>query len=301
MKITTMVATLMSSFTKDVIEQELEDLQKQINTINLPFFEAAGKDFARYKFRNKLVEDLEDSMFSGVKIKKANNFLMAFLYITKTMQSQMPAVERLVDNNFEFDVSASSLNLIRVNILNYIPIMTFVSRYMRAFTNVAISLEINGISESSVPTYDIIPADRDWLSANRQAFLDSIAIITKRAGDIEKTFNDLPDMNVDQSNAKVIEMTQGGKADPLGMGFIPLSINPIFHFRKLVMNYQVERYHLAKAEHDMLQRKLYNLRQLNQGKQDAKMQQEIQYIEVERVRPLSQKIQQMEQDYVHNA
>ena len=67
------------------------------------------------------------------------------------------------------------------------------------------------------------------------------------------------------------------------------------------MNYQVERYHLATAERDMLQRKVYNLRLIAEGRNDAKIQKEIRYTEEQRVRPLSQKIQKWEQEYVHSA
>lgn len=295
------MATLMPSFTKDTILEEFEDVQKQINQINLPLFEKAMKELSRHQFRSQFADDMAVSLFEGVKVKRYPNFLGGFLEVTKRMQNQLPVLERLIDEHFELDVSAHAMNLHRINILQYIPVMSFVCRYMRAFTNYAISLEINHLSDSPEPVFDLIPADRDWLGRNRATFVDSVAVVQRHGTDIQSVFDNLPEMAIDPSNAKVVEQTQGGKADPMGLGFIPLTINPIFHVRKMIMNIQVERYHLAKAEYDMLQRKVYNLKQINDGRNDAKLQKDIRYTEEQRIRPLSQKIQKWEQEYIHDA
>ena len=295
------MATLMPSFTKDTILEEFEDVQKQINTINIPLFEKALKDLARYKFRSDLAMNMEESLTLGVKVKRYPNFIGAFLDVCKRMRDQLPVLERLIDDYFELDVSVNSMTLHRINILQYIPVMSFVLRYQRSFLNYAVSMEVNAESESAEPIFDLIPADRNWLSRNRNAFIDSTTVVYNRGTNLEKVFNDLPDMSVDPANAKIVEQTKGNSIDPLGLNFIPLSINPIFHFRKMVVNYQVERYQLAKAEYDMLQRKLYNLRMINEGRNDAKLQREIRYTEEQRVRPLAQKLQKWEQEYVTDA
>lgn len=295
------MATIMPSFTKDTLVEEFEDVQKQLNTINIPLFEGAMKNLSKYHFKSSFAEKMEDSLFENVKIKRYPNFIGGFLEVCKRMRDQLPIIEKLIDEHFELDISSHAMTLQRINVLQYIPVMNFILRYQRAFMNYGVSLEVNAESDSSTPVFDLIPADRDWLERHREAFVESLGVVYNRGANLEKVFENMPDMNVDPSNVKVVEQTQGSKADPLGMGFIPLIINPIFHFRKMVMNYQVERYHLARAEHDMLQRKLYNLRLISEGRNDAKMQKEIRYTEEQRVRPLAQKLQKWEKDYVHSA
>ena len=301
MKLTQFMATIMPSFTKDTLVEEFEDVQKQLNTINIPLFEGAMKNLSKYHFKSSFAEKMEDSLFENVKIKRYPNFIGGFLEVCKRMRDQLPIIEKLIDEHFELDISSHAMTLQRINVLQYIPVMNFILRYQRAFMNYGVSLEVNAESDSSTPVFDLIPADRDWLERHREAFVESLGVVYNRGANLEKVFENMPDMNVDPSNVKVVEQTQGSKADPLGMGFIPLIINPIFHFRKMVMNYQVERYHLARAEHDMLQRKLYNLRLISEGRNDAKMQKEIRYTEEQRVRPLAQKLQKWEKDYVHSA
>lgn len=301
MQLNQFMATLMPSFTKDTVLEEFEDVQKQINNINLPLFEKALKDLSRYKFRSDLAERMDESLYDNVKVKRFPNFIGAFNDIVKRMRDQLPILEKLIDDHFELDISSSAMTLHRINILQYIPVMSFVLRYQRAFLNYAVSMEVNAESESAEPIFDLIPADREWLARHRNAFVDSVAVVYNRGANLEKTFEALPDMSIDPQNAKTVEQTKASVIDPLGMNFIPLTINPIFHFRKMVVNYQVERYQLAKAEYDMLQRKIYNLRIISEGRNDAKLQREIKYTEEQRVRPLAQKIQKWEQDYVANA
>lgn len=301
MKITQFMATLAPSFTKDTLLEEYEDVQKQLNQINLPLLEGAMKNLSRFHFKSSLAEKMEESLFDGIKVKRYPNFIGGFTEVCKRMRDQMPVIERLIDEHFELDISSHAMTIQRINILQYVPVMSFTLRYMRAFMNYAVSLEVNASSDSPEPVFDLIPADRDWLARHREAFIDSVSVVYKRGANLEKVFEAMPDINIDPSNAKIVEQTQGGVADPLGMGFIPLIINPIFHFRKMVMNYQVERYHLAKAEHDMLQRKLHNLRMISEGRNDAKTQRDIRYTEEQRVRPLAQKIQKWEAEYVHSA
>lgn len=299
MKISTLVAALMPTFSKETLETEYEELEKMVNQLN-QFLQGTVKQLNRYDFSTKFVEGFEDQMALTLKVKKFPNFLGYFDEIVKRMRDQLPVIGRLVEEYFEDDVSVHALNLQRVNLLQYIPIMMFITRYIRTFTNYAIGLEINSVSDSAEATYDLIPAESAWLAQNRQTFMDSAAIVVHRGNDIEKIFEALPDVSIDPQNAKIVEKNGSLNPDPMGFGIIPLGINPFFLAGKIVVNFQTERYHLARAELDMLERKVYNLRMINEGRNDAKLQREIQYTENVRINPLKEKIADWEREYVHN-
>lgn len=301
MKLTPFLAALMPTFTKDTLEEEFEELQKMVNQINIPFLESGFKQLGRYDFQTEFTEKMETQLTDYVKMKKFPNFIGFFLEICKRIRDQFPVMQRMIDEYFETDITVHAMNLQRINLLQYIPILTFVARYIRTFTNYAVGLEINLASDSSEATYDLIPAERDWMDAHRQAFLDSVDLVIHRGSKMEKIFEQLPEVMVDPSNSKLVEQSQGIKADPMGFGVIPLAINPFFWVGKWVVNYQTERYHLAKEEYAMLERKLYNLKMINEGRNDAKMQRDIKYLEERRINPLKEKIADWEQEYVNNA
>lgn len=301
MKLSVFMSALMPTFTKDSLDTEIEELQKNVNQLNIPYLEKAVKQVGRYEFQSTFAESLEEALTERVKVKKHVNFLGLFLEICKVMRDQLPVLERLVDDYFENDISVHNMNLQRVNLLQYIPTMNFICTYMRYFSSYAIGLEINHTSQSSAAVFDLKPADRDWLARHRQSFLDSVQVVYHRGRNLEKVFESIPDVSIDPSNAQLVETNLAAKGDPLGLNVIPLCVNPIFFIRKVVANYQITRYNAAKEEVAMLERKIYNLRMINEGRNDAKMQAQIAYDEDVRLTPLKQQIQEWEDKYVNYA
>lgn len=297
MKITDFMATIMPSFSREHVEDEVESLKQEVNDINIPIFEGGFKLLGKDKMTSDVANDMGETLYKGIGLKNYPNFIGGFLEINKKIRDQLPVVERWVRDKFGEDISKHAMDPLKYNVLQLIPVMGFVARYCRMFYNVAISIECNIKSDSPEPVFDIIPYQRDWLAKHLTSFIDSVRLIMKRAGDLDKIFENLPDIVIDPRNAGVVQQTQGNLTDPLNFGIIPLSINPIFLIRKIHMNYQADRYHLAKEELRMLERKVYNLKQMNEGRNDAKLQREIRYTEEKRIIPLAKKIADWEEEY----
>lgn len=300
MELQRFMATLMPTFTRNDVLDELKAVEESIDNF-LPILKSAQRKLSRYVFDHQFIERLEERLISEVKLKRQPNFMMMFLELTEKMKSQIPVIEDLVMEKFESDVTVHAMNLHRINVLQYIPIMLFTIQYMRSFTNIALSIDINHKSDAETAVYEIIEADTTWLSTNRSTFIDAARVVNRRSDDLEKVFADLPEMDVDPHNVKVVEATKHVATDPMAMGIIPISINPFFHFQKIIVEFQVQRYHSMQEECKMLERKVYNLQLINDGKNDPKLQKEIKYIEENRLRPLKQKLQDMERKYVSNA
>lgn len=298
MELQRFMATLMPTFTKNDILDELKATEESINSF-LPILQQAQRRLNRFTFKHEFVERLEERLIREAKLKRQPNFMMMFLELVEKMEKQIPVIEKLVHDKFESDVTVHAMNLHRINVLQYIPIMLFTIQYMRSFTNIALSLEINTASDSETAVYEIIEADTSWLSANRSTFVDACRIMNRKSDDLEKVFEDLPEMDVDPHNVKVVEATKHVAIDPMAMGLIPITINPFFHFQRIIVEWQVQRYHSMKTECELLERKVHNLNLINDGKNDPKLQQQAKYIEEERLRPLKQEIAKMEQKYVH--
>lgn len=297
MNLTPFLASLMPTFTKDTLESEFSELQKLITTVNLPVLENAVKHLGKMEFQSKLVDNMEFALVNDAKMKKEKNFLHMFLTITKAQNAQLPILDKMVDGYFDEDITHYNLTLQRVNVLRYIPVMMFVATYIRTFVNYAISLEVNEQHSDGEETFVLIPHERDWLSKHKQTFISAVYAITKPGSRLEKLINDLPDVAIDPNTVKIVEQAQGQKADPLQLNLIPTIINPFFWVGKAIVNYQVSRYHGAKEELRVLEMKVYNLKQINEGRNDAKLQKEIKYTEEKRVIPLKRKIMEMEENY----
>jgi hypothetical protein len=115
-------------------------------------------------------------------------------------------------------------------------------------------------------------------------------------GDLNKVVEDLPDLSVNKTNIKAVEVLHRD-LDPFGFGFIPVVLNPAYHIGIMLAEWQVSRLNTAIAEKDVLEVQVMNLKLLAQDKNDAKLQSTIKYMEEERLKPLYKKIGKMEEKY----
>lgn len=298
MKLNSFITTLLPSFTKEMLREDLECLRKEFRESTLPPYELAQKEFGKYKFKAKWVENFQAELKRDVSHISFNNFINPVLAALKLIEDRLPMLERMVDKYYEEDIVKDAMNLKRFNTLHYLEAVSYFLRYSRRLLNMAFALEINTLSEDISDTMEnITPFDLQWLNKGRSSYFQILQIILDKKVDFEKAVDALPDINVNVNNAKVVETTKGRDADPLGLGLIPLVLNPIYHIGMAVAEWQVSRLRAAQEEQEILKVRVYNLKLLQQGKNDAKLQNEIRYIEEKRLAPLQKKIAQMEKDY----
>lgn len=84
--------------------------------------------------------------------------------------------------------------------------------------------------------------------------------------------------------------------DPYHFGLIPIKMNPIYHIRMAIAEWQVARYNAAIEEKRALEYRLLALKASSDGKKDAKLEEAIEYSEA-RLAKLNYKLATMEEDY----
>ena len=297
MSFLTYLKTMNESFPKKQIIEDINVLREDLLSYTKPNFELANKNFGTIAFKSKWYENFHAQLKSSVSKINSKNFIAPTLKAIDKIIERLDSIEKLVDENFNDDVLINAMNVKRINILAYLEACSFFSIYARRLLNVVMAIEINTQSDDvSSELDDILPFNLDWLKQRRDSWFTVLDIFYNGKGDLEKTVEALPDINVNQTNIKAVEAVNRN-LDPHGFGFIPVVLNPAYHIGMIVAEWQVSRLHTAKAERDVLEVQVMNLKLLLDGKNDAKLQQKIKYIENERLKPLYQKISKMENSY----
>ena len=298
MKLNSFITTLLPSFSKEMLREDLECLRKELKESTMPPYELSKKEFGKRKFKATWVENFHSQMKSDVQRISFVNFIAPVHQCLLNIDERLPMLERMVDKYYEEDIVKDAMNLKRFNTLHYMEAVSFFLRYSRRLLNMAFALEINACSEDvSDEMEDILPFDLQWLNRGRSSYFQVMQILLDKKLDFEAAVNDLPDINVNMNNAKVVESTKGRDADPANLGLIPLVLNPIYHIGMAVAEWQVSRLRAAQDEEEILKVRVYNLKLIDQGRNDAKLQRQVNYIETKRLRPLQKKIAEMEKDY----
>lgn len=105
MKITDFMATIMPSFSREHVEDEVESLKQEVNDINIPIFEGGFKLLGKDKMTSDVANDMGETLYKGIGLKNYPNFIGGFLEINKKIRDQLPVVERWVRDKFGEDIS----------------------------------------------------------------------------------------------------------------------------------------------------------------------------------------------------
>ena len=286
-----------NGFPKDQINDDLDVLKQELITSTIPLFESLNKEFGTRTFKSKWSENFHKTLKNTVRKNNSKNFITPTLKALEKIKQRLETLEKLVEDNFNEEVSIHAMSVKRINILTYIEACGFFSAYSRRLAHTALAIEINACSDD-IPNEldDIIPYNLDWLKQRQGSWLQVLDIFLNGQGDLNKVVEDLPDISVNKTNIKAVEAVHKN-LDPFGFGFIPVVLNPAYHIGLMLAEWQNYRLRTSIAEKEVLEIQIMNLKLLNQGKNDAKLQNTIKYMEENRLKPLYKKIGQMEEKY----
>ena len=296
MDIAKYLQSIIPAFSRDQVQEDLEDIEKEIDKHVLPIFAIANTDLGSGKLLSANATSFEDIFEKNVSFKYKGNHISAIYESMKNAKELTKLLQRLVDENFAIDVTKAGFDLLRTNIMQLTEILSFTVRYARRHLNYIVLSEMGQYKDLKIEDY-FTAGERDWIKNGRMAFIKGIDIIHKPAGEIETKLKTIPSVLV---TPETVDTTHGvfgkDKTDPLDLRFIPIVLNPIYHIRIRIAEWQAAKYQEAKEERSMVELRLLSLKELKSGKDNARLEQQIEYNQ-ERLSKLTAKIGRMEENY----
>lgn len=296
MEIGKYIQSILPAFSRDQVQEDLEDVMKELDNHVLPIYEQAAREIgtgqllsANAQSFEKVFESQVDFKYKGNSINAINEAMINAKIITILLQ-------KLVDENFAVDVTRAGFDLLRTNIMQLTEILAFTTRYARRHLNYILLSEMGQYKELHIEDY-FTAGERDWIKQGRDAFIKGVNIIHKPKDEIEVKLKKIPAVLVTPETAESSQAVFGKSVtDPFDMRFIPIVLNPIYHIRIRIAEWQAAKYQEAKEERTMVELRLLALKEMRAGRENAKVEQQIEYNQ-ERLSKLSAKIGKMEDKY----
>lgn len=293
MRIPQFLASLLPTFSKNRIVEDINITTGEITEYTHPAYSIATPDFKNHKFSSERLKPFLGSFERHIKGR--GNFIVNIDSGWKTVLANLEETKRLVEATYNEDVGGAGITYLKANLLQFVELVAFTSKYARKLLIFVYAAETEKYPDSgTVFTDSIKPAEIEWLQSNMQNFGLAWNIVTTDPAEFKKKIKEIPDIVVKQEAADAVSAAIGDrKLDPFSMRLIPVWMNPIYHVRMFVAQWQTERYHEAKAELQLLQLHKLHLQKLKEGKPDAALKQQIEYTE-NRISKISAKIADME-------
>lgn len=295
MRMDKFLASLLPNFEKQTVLEDLRITRSEFKDVVEPAYEGAITFLKGWNFKSDEIKDLFVSWKRIVKGAGNDNMYVTIHKGVDEIVKNMAEVEALIEKTYAEDIAGAGLTYMKSNLLQFVECAGFVARYARRFLMYTYIYETGKYEQGGTSvTESLTPAEKQWIEQNFVNFAMAFRAVSGNPGMVKKNLEDIPDIVATSDNTATLGKTVGeDKLDPLQMRFIPVFLNPIYHIRMRVAEWQTARYHTAREELALLQLRKINLEQVHGGKPDAGVQKRIDVLE-KRIGDLNYKITKME-------
>lgn len=299
MTIKTFFASLLPSFERSRLTEDVDLLRKELHDNLIPSFTNAANIFKAKGFKNKTTLVFNSLFGYHVKVYQRVNYVEAIRGILITLPAKLDVIDSLIPELFAKDVTKETLTYRKMSVIRYLEAVRFVTKYSSKLLMRTLANETRAVNQSSeLDDVQLTPVELTWLADNQTAFLDSIKVLDIQVKDLSAKLSDIPDVMVVPERMDVVKETVGvDKLDPLRFNFISAGkYNFIYHFRMAIAEWQVKQYEAKLEEKRVLELRTLALKKAYEGKQDARLEQQISYNEG-RLQKLNYQIHKLEESH----
>lgn len=279
MSIKNFVSSLLSIFNKDTVIEDIRitrgDLEKVQSSYNF-----AADLASNWKFKDPTIKSMVTQFKSNVSGPDNGNPIVHISKNLKFALKNLDTVEKLVQANMANQLSSAGVTYKQAALLQYVNACFLVTKYSRKWLNMIFTYEAAAYGpqgEEATPVEEsITKAERNWLDKTFPDFLIAYKAVIGDHQKVLQKLNEVPEMTVEESDEKSVAATVGSaKLDPFHTGIIATKANPIYFVRMVVAEWQVARFHEAKEELSQIELRLQFLKDLQQNRNNAKLEKRI--------------------------
>lgn len=292
------IKSLLPTFSKSQLSEDLDCIAEELNEHALPCYKQTVDAIGSKPLASPEGRDNDELFKKRLSAKTHSNHLKSINEILLTSKEHVESLQMFIDDKFALDINSAGLDMLRINILQMTEILSFATRYARRHLNYMVSCEVAHYSGQSIEE-QFSEGERDWLRGARSSFIAALNILATPSSDLQKKFEKIPDVLVTSDTVDAtLNVVGKTEADPLELRFVPLSLNPIYHIRMRISDWQATRYKEAQEERRSIELRLLLLRDAEGGRDNAKIERQIEYQEERRAK-LTYQLNKMEEKYVN--
>lgn len=293
MNILNFVSSLLPSFKKDKLLEDLEVCTAELQNVVLPSYRLASS--AITTLRSKQAKDFERLWASRAKDTKKGPMLASIHLKLEQVLPTLDLIGRYATKDFEEVIITQGLTIKKSTIIKLLEVADWANTYALKFLNYLYTLEIKEVSDTpSQLAGSLTPGEINVIETSFNEFIYALNALSKKPDQLEKILEKAPDILVKASSEATLALA-GQATDQTGVfslkGFIG---SPIYRVGLIIAEYQATRYKRNKELKTLLELRLLNLQQQQSGNPDSAVEKEIEILQ-SRIEALDEKIRKAEE------
>lgn len=272
-------SSLLPSFERSRISEDIDLLRKELNDNLLPAFQTAAKTTAGKGFKSELVAKFNALFVQALPQYRRDGFIVGTLQFFSSLPAKLDVLDSMVLEMFAKDVTKDTITYRKAAVIQYLEAVRFATQYatrsLLRFLPAEAAANLGGQYNETLS-----PAEIKWLNDNQFNYLQTLKLLSQHPKDLQALLDEIPDIAVVPEKYEMIRQTVGSdKLDPLKLNVIAPEFNPIYHFRMMYAEWQVKKYESQIEEKRLVELQLLALKEAYGGKRDAQLAQRIEYSE----------------------
>lgn len=273
--------SLLPSFGRDNIVDDLARMRAELDDNLLPSLEQAAREFKGHALASDYAKGLEVTLRSRFPAYRHLGLFEILLALFKNMPAKVEVLDKIVEVSFAKDVEKEAVTYRHATVMQTVELFSFVIHYtVRLVIRVIAAEACVAAGLANLVDSQLMPAELSYFNDRYVAWLDALKIVAKSQAELEEGLGAPPDIRMDDSSMEGVAATVGAKRlDPLGMNFIDPQWNPIYHFRMHKAELDVASLNSAKEERRLVELRLRDLKNKRGGQKEAHLEHQIEVTE----------------------
>lgn len=280
MKVIQMIGSLLPSFKREEVADEVRSLRESLEEYTAPLFAELEK--APFKKKSKVVQDFEKEFQRSVKTRYRGDFVQVTSQVLDNVRGVISYLENAVEKTFSRDIIVAGLTYRKAEVLRLITYTDFFVTYTRQNLLYLMAAEGN-VEARTLPNGKERPVPEiKWLQENRRGYFDCLNMLADNVNEMDKLIGGIPEIVVGNESEEINDIVQSRvQIDPLGGNLISVHWNPFYSMGVRRENKRHARVQRAKNEKRAIEYRIEQLYRQQQQQPDAKLEKTISFYEDE--------------------
>jgi len=282
MKIIDFVKALLPHFGKDRVIEDLRITIAEYENFLVPSVNMASEYLKINKIKSASIKNLSDVFYRNFDLQRSSkqpNFVSEINKRMPYLKENAEYVLEQIEALFEKDIINEGLTAKKAVLLKAASSLSFISSYGSDLLNIIYSEEEYEITKDKDRTVN--KNTTKYVNVNMFKFANILSDYSIPLSDFKKIIGKIPEVVVNTKTENAIRGVYNEKEiDPFSSNRMSkFTYSPIYQIRLIVAEWQSNRYKANKDKKKVLELRLLHLKNILENKQDAKLEEEIDYIQ----------------------
>lgn len=284
MKIMDFVKSLLPSLQKNQITEDLRITLSELEEVVTPSYRFATEYLKTSKLKSDKNKELATQFYRNFDLQgssKQPSYIGEVNRRIEFIKENVVYLRELVEKDFDELTVSEGMTAKKVVVVRAASALSFISRFSTDLLNYMYVQEAIAVNAELDESLQLSPAALKHVERNIGNFASVLSDFGIPNKDFSKILLSIPEVVISSKTDQALKgMYSDQQLDPFKSSYIQgFTGNPIYHLRMVIAEWQSNRYKANKDKKKTLELRLLHLKLQNEGKDDPKIEQEINYVQ----------------------